>query len=211
MVQRRIKLKRLPLIIAIFAILPILTLAILMTKSLQKDFNDKDFVVESVMENSPQPVIDTTKKMIYPYTSQDVTIGKTYYDYQGEEKSQLNSLILHDNTYIQNTGIDFVSENEFEVVSVLEGTVSDVKEDDTLGKIVEIKHDNGYITSYQSLSETLVKKGDIVNQGQVIGKSGSNELDKELGNHLHFEIYENGQAENPENYLDKEIPEEKKN
>ena len=109
MVQRRIKLKRLPLIIAIFAILPILTLAILMTKSLQKDFNDKDFVVESVMENSPQPVIDTTKKMIYPYTSQDVTIWKTYYDYQGEEKSQLNSLILHDNTYIQNTGIDFVS------------------------------------------------------------------------------------------------------
>ena len=49
------------------------------------------------------------------------------------------------------------------------------------------------------------KKDDYINQGQVIGKSGTNELDKEIGNHLHLEIYENGNSVNPENYLNKEI------
>ena len=211
MIQRKVRLKRLPLLITIFAIIPILTLAVVMTKSLEKDFTNTDFVTETVTEETPLPVIDTTKKMINPYTSQDVTIGKTYYDYQGDENAQINSIVVHDNTYMQNTGIDYVSEKEFEVVAVLEGNVTDVKDDEMLGKIIEIKHDNGYVTSYQSLGETLVKKGDIVNQGQVIGKSGTNELDKDLGNHLHFEIYENSQAMNPEQYLNKEIKEEKEN
>ena len=80
-----------------------------------------------------------------------------------------------------------------------------MKEDNLIGKTIEIKHDNGIITSYQSLSEVNVKKDDYVNQGQVIGKSGTNELDKEIGNHLHLEIYENGNSVNPENYLNKEI------
>ena len=203
MIQRKVRLKRLPLLITIFAIIPILTLAVVMTKSLEKDFTNTDFVTETVTEETPLPVIDTTKKMINPYTSQDVTIGKTYYDYQGDENAQINSIVVHDNTYMQNTGIDYVSEKEFEVVAVLEGNVTDVKDDEMLGKIIEIKHDNGYVTSYQSLGEALVKKGDIVNQGQVIGKSGTNELDKDLGNHLHLEIYENGISVNPEMYLGK--------
>ena len=98
-----------------------------------------------------------------------------------------------------------VSENKFDVVSVLDGTVTDIKDDETVGKSIEIKHNNGLITSYQSLSELKVKKGDIITQGQVIGISGENELDKELGNHLHFEMYENGGNINPDIYLNKEL------
>ena len=37
------------------------------------------------------------------------------------------------------------------------------------------------------------------------GKSGSNELDKEIGNHLHLELYVNGQVVDPMLYLDKEL------
>ena len=77
------------------------------------------------------------------------------------------------------------------------------------GKTVEIKHENGLISIYQSLKEVNVKKNDIVTKGQVIGMSGTNEMEKDLGNHLHLEIYENGQANNPENYLGKTY--EKKN
>ena len=50
-----------------------------------------------------------------------------------------------------------------------------------------------------------VKKGDIITQGQVIGKSGTNELDKDIGNHLHFELYVNGQVVDPTLYLNKEL------
>ena len=69
----------------------------------------------------------------------------------------------------------------------------------------EVQHDNKFVSSYQSLGEVSVKKNDTVKQGQVIGKSGTNSIDKELGNHLHFELYLNSQVVNPEDYFDKEI------
>ena len=165
--------------------------------------------VSSTILGNEIAVINTTTKVINPYTDQSVKVGKKYYDYKGEAKEQENSIIYHEDTYMQNSGVDFVAENTFDVVSVLEGTVTDVKEDETLGKIIEIKHDNDYVSIYQSLSEVLVKKGDTVTQGQVIGKSGTNELDKEMGNHLHFEFYTNGQVVDPSLYLDKELKKEK--
>ena len=110
---------------------------------------------------------------------------------------------------MQNSGIDFVSEGVFDVISVLNGTVVDTSDNEILGKTVEISHDNGLVTIYQSLSEINVKKGDVIYQGQVIGKSGTNKLDKELGNHLHFEFYTNGQIVDPNLYLNKEIAHKK--
>ncbi|MBQ6323362.1 MAG: M23 family metallopeptidase [Bacilli bacterium] len=210
MKEKRIKLKKIPLLVAILSLIPILSFAFIYNNNLEKDITNPDFVTEEVLEETT-PVINETKKIINPYLAQDVTIGKSYYDYNGQEEEQINSITVHDNTYMQNTGIDYVSENEFEVVAILEGTVVDVKEDDISGKTVQIKHDNGYVSNYQSLGEVTVKKDDIISQGQVIGKSGTNELEKELGNHLHFEIYVNGQAVNPIDYLDKELKTEKEN
>ena len=162
------------------------------------------YVNDTILEED-QAVINETTKMINPYTDTTVTIGKNYYDYKADAKTQEKSIIYHDNTYLQNSGTDFISQNTFDVVAVLDGSVTDVKEDETLGKVVEIKHDNGYVSIYQSLSEVSVKKGDIITQGQVIGKSGTNELDKDIGNHLHFELYVNGQVVDPTLYLNKEL------
>lgn len=162
------------------------------------------YVTNTIFEEE-QPVIHETAKILNPYLDENVTIGKNYYDYKADSKTQENSIIYHDNTYMQNSGVDFVNKNTFDVISILEGSVTDVKEDETLGKVIEIKHDNNYISLYQSLSEVSVKKGDMVKQGQVIGKSGTNELDKELGNHLHFELYLDGQVVNPTLYLNKEL------
>lgn len=173
------------------------------TKNLE-DTNNLTYVTNTIMENEI-PVINTTTKVINPYTDASVTIGKSYYDYKADKTVQEKSIIYHDDTYMQNSGVDFISTNTFDIISVLDGTVSDVKEDETLGKIVEIKHNNDYISIYQSLSEVSVKKGDAVKQGQVIGKSGTNELDKEIGNHLHFEFYVNGQIVDPTLYLNKEL------
>lgn len=154
------------------------------------------------------PVINETEKMIKPYTNEGVTVGKSYYDYKSESSAQEKSITYYDGSYIQNSGIDYVLNETFEVVAVLNGTVTNVKQDDILGTIVEIKHDNNYVTTYQSLSEVSVKKDDTVTQGQVIGKSGTNKLDKDMGNHLHFEVYVNGQVVDPNLYLDKEVKKE---
>lgn len=208
MIKKNVKLKVLPVVVMLFTIIPVLTIIFLASKSMSKDPSEPKHVSDEIIVET-LPVVNETKSLINPYTDPSVTVGKNYYDYQGEEETQKKSIIVHDNTYMQNTGIDYISQNTFEVVSILEGTVITVKDDETLGKTIEIKHDNNLISTYQSLSEITVKKGDIVTQGQVIGKSGANELDKDLGNHLHFEIYDNGQSVNPNNYLNKEVTEKK--
>lgn len=154
------------------------------------------------------PVINETEKMIKPYNNEGVTVGKSYYDYKSDSSVQEKSITYYNGSYIQNSGVDYILNETFEVVSVLDGTVTNVKQDDILGTIVEIKHDNNYVTTYQSLSEVSVKKDDTVTQGQVIGKSGTNKLDKDMGNHLHFEVYVNGQVVDPNLYLDKEVKKE---
>ena len=58
---------------------------------------------------------------------------------------------------------------------------------------------------YQSLKDIKVKKDQVISQGQVLGTATTNELDKDLGNHLHFELLVSGQNVNPEIYLDKEL------
>lgn len=205
--MRKLKLKRfvLPTFFAVSGLIAIV-LAITLTKpnTALKDNNTLNYVSNAIISKEI-PVINTTPKVIYPYTDPSVTIGKSYYDYQASAEEQEKSIIFHENTYMQNSGIDFVYENKFEVISVLDGTVTNVKEDELLGKIVEVSHGNDYISIYQSLSEVNVKKGDVVNQGQVLGTSGTNKLDKNLGNHLHFEFYAGGQIVNPSLYLDKEL------
>lgn len=169
--------------------------------NLKEDLN----YVSNTIISKDIAVINTTTKIIYPYVEQSVTLGKNYYDYKASSAEQENSIIYHENTYIQNSGVDFMHAQPFNVISILEGTVTNVKEDELLGKTIEISHDNDYISVYQSLSEVNVKKGDIISQGQIIGKSGTNKLDKELGNHLHFELYIGGHIVNPIDYLNKEV------
>ncbi len=166
-----------------------------------------NYVSKTIVEKEI-PVLNETTKMIKPFTSEGVEIGKYFYDYQGQKEMQEKSLTKHENTYIQNSGVDYTAKEVFDVVAVLDGTVTKVTEDELLGKTVEIKHEDEYITVYQSLSEVSVKKGDVINQGQIIGKSGSNEMDKDLGNHLHFELYFKGSVVNPLDYIDKELKQE---
>lgn len=207
MTKVKLKLPVLFLFLVALVILPVLTLRFVSTEPPEET---TDYTMDELIE-SELPVINQTTTIINPYTDPSVTVKKGYYDYKADEDSQISAIVKHDNIYIQNMGIDYVGENTFDVISILNGTVINVKEDEELGKSVEIKHDNGMISIYQSLSEVFVKKDDIITQGLVIGKSGENKLDKDLGNHLHFEIYDNGREVNPLNYLNTEISLEKGN
>ena len=46
-----------------------------------------------------------------------------------------------------------------------------------------------------------------ISQGDVIGKSSTSNLDKDLGSHLYFELIVNGKTVDPENYFDKSLSE----
>lgn len=167
---------------------------------------DIEYVNSSIIDDKEdREVIKEDVKMVKPYTNEEVQTLKYFYDYQAEAETQEKSILYHENTYIQNSGMDFGLTDTFDVVSVLDGTVVDVREDELLGTVIEIKHDNDFISSYQSLSEVSVKKNDTIKQGQVIGKSGTNTIDQDLGNHLHFELYKSGEVVDPSKYFDQVI------
>ena len=151
------------------------------------------------------PVVNVEETIKQPFADSNVTISKNYYDYQASEEEQTNSILYHENTYIQNTGINYKSDNEFDVVSILSGEVIEVEEKELLGKSVTIRHDNELISVYQSLKDVTVNKGDKVTAGQVIGKSGSCDLIPDSQNNLHFELYVNGTIADPEIYYNKKL------
>lgn len=183
------------------------TISLIDTISSPKRYDeDLNYVNDVIIENEI-PVANITKTIKRPYTASNVTIAINFYDYKDSEENQKNSLIYHEGTYIPNSGIDYKSDEIFEVVSILDGTVSKVTENNLLGKTIEITHSNNVISVYQSVSEVMVKEGDTVLQGAVIGKSGQSNISKELGNHIHFEIIVDGKNINPENCYDKKLEE----
>lgn len=159
--------------------------------------------VSSAILDEYVPVINTVEKVRRPYTDGNVVIANNYYDYQSSEEEQQSSILYHENTYIQNTGINYKSDTSFDVISIMKGEVIEVEEKELLGKSVTIRHENNIISVYQSLGETNVKKGDKVEAGQIIGKSGKCDLITDSVNNLHFELYVNGTIADPENYYDK--------
>ena len=100
-----------------------------------------------------------------------------------------------------NTGVLYSSDKTFNVIASLEGKVAAVKEDEILGNIVEIEHSNEIVTIYQSIKDVKVKAGDLVKQGDIIATSGSNKLEGEKENCLHFEVYQGGSLINPEDFF----------
>jgi stage II sporulation protein Q len=167
--------------------------------------NDDFTYVNDYIFDSYYPVVKEEEKIGRPYTADGITIYKNFYDKDATEEEQQNSIIYHEGIYMQNSGVDYQSNEMFDVVASLSGTVTNVTEDTLLGNTVEIRNSNEIIVMYQSLGEVLVKKGDTVTQGQVIAKSGTCSLNSDVKQGLHFEMYKNGSVINPEKYYDKSI------
>lgn len=210
MVKRKLKKSVIPTLYAC-AIVAVLGCAYMIENAISnQQFNEDDhygYVNKTIFDESVPVVNEKETKMIRPYKDTNVKVVKNYYDYKADSTQQENSLIYHDNTYIQNSGVSYGGVDNFDVVSVLDGTVIDVKEDKLLGKIVQVKHANDIISVYQSLGKVNVKKNDTLKQGDVIGTCGMSNLSKELNNHLNFELIKSGQVVNPEEFYDK-VPSE---
>ena len=168
--------------------------------------SDDDYNYDYVY-NSDIPVINEDVTIMRPYTNGSVKIIKNYYDYQDDAGKQENSIVYYGNTYMQNSGVDYGRDSVFEVVSIMDGIVMEVIDDEIMGKTIKIKHSNDLISVYQSMGSVDVSVDDDVIQGMIIGKSGVANVSPELGNHLHFELYYQGSVVNPENYYDKLVGE----
>lgn len=162
--------------------------------------------VSNVILSNDTPVIATNETIVIrPYNDPEVKIGKNFYNYEASEEEQKNSIVYYENTYMQNSGIDYVKTDSFDVIAILDGTVISVNSNEMLGNTIEIKHENNLISVYQSLESVTVKEGDAVIQGEILGKSGVSKINDSLGKHLHFELFKEGQIVNPEEYYNKNI------
>lgn len=75
---------------------------------------------------------------------------------------------------------------------------------DSYGNFVKIEHKNGYATLYAHMQKgLLVKNGEYVKKGQVLGYMGNS--GNANGAHLHFEVWKDGIRINPTEYLDKDL------
>ena len=97
-------------------------------------------------------------------------------------------------------GTDFALPKGSDVFSSGDGVVKRVERTGTYGLMVEIEHTPKLVTRYAHLSRTMVKRGDRVCRGEVIGLVGS--TGRSTGPHLHYEVRLNGRAVNPSRFLD---------
>jgi hypothetical protein len=102
-------------------------------------------------------------------------------------------VIFHD-------GIDISAKSGSNIVATASGVVEVVTNSNLgYGNKIVINHGNGYETLYAHLKFIKVRKGQYVNQGQVIGEVGSTGLS--TGDHLHYEIRYNDELKNPLAYF----------
>lgn len=209
MTNRRLKKSVVPILYGIAIMMTILSIYMIerMTSASFKEPKDTSTYVDETIFDQEQPVVGSDITLLRPYTDKELKVLKDFYDYKAEAVKQQNSLIYHEGTYLQNSGVAYGGKDNFDIISVLDGTVIEVKEDQLLGNIIQIRHSNDMISVYQSLSSTKVKKDDVVKQGQIIGKSGLSNISKELGSHLHFELIRKGEIVNPELYFGKLVSE----
>jgi murein DD-endopeptidase MepM/ murein hydrolase activator NlpD len=98
-------------------------------------------------------------------------------------------------TLAMHSGMDFRSSVGSPVRATGIGKVVHAGFNGGYGRMVEISHGDGLTTRFAHMSQILVKEGDIVSAGDLLGKSGNS--GRSTGPHLHYEVRRNGEALNP--------------
>ncbi|MFR1686268.1 MAG: peptidoglycan DD-metalloendopeptidase family protein [Massilimicrobiota timonensis] len=167
-----------------------------------KSFEDETVV--KVDENKTQETkkeenkVETLKSPV----KDGIGIVRYYYDKDDDESKQEQSLILFEDVYRPNQGIDYANKNEvFDVMVAISGTVTKKTNDPVLGWVVTITNSDNISTTYESLSKVSVELNQEVKQGDIIGKSGENVYEADLKNHLHFILQKDDQLYNPEKFI----------
>lgn len=195
----------------LIAVLSVIGCIVLTITSINKYLTKEEkinYSVDGIIKSDTVPVnknqdgnVTTDEELIIrPYKSDKVSIGRYFYDFEAEAKDQKNAIIFYENTYMQNSGVDYISDEAFDVICVLDGKVLNVDYNEVLGNIVKVEHEKDIVTVYQGIDKTDLKVGDTLKQGDIIGKSSTSLVNSKYPNSLHFEVYYKGALIDPENF-----------
>ncbi|MDR2629324.1 MAG: M23 family metallopeptidase [Spirochaetaceae bacterium] len=101
-------------------------------------------------------------------------------------------------------GLDLAAPEGTEVFATRDGVVTDLGEDPIYGKYIVIQHGENWASLYGHLSAILTTLRSPVRTGALIGRVGS--TGQSTGPHLHFELRQNGQAQDPGKLLFRDNP-----
>ena len=162
------------------------------------DFNQKGVLefFEEVKLNENKVSVDTNEKILIKPVKEGI-ITSPY-------GSMIHPITRENKIH---TGIDYAMTRGTEIVAADSGEVIGTEENsneesaNSYGKFIIIKHDNGAMTLYAHCSKIMLKKGDLVKQGEKIAEVGS--TGQSTGNHCHFEYRINGEHVDPLLYMEK--------
>ena len=202
--KRKLKLKRYIVASIYMSVMLIVFISMLFVGSLlNKKYSEGlnlSYILKDFIDDETPVTSLNNENIIKPYDKDNVTIDIDFYEKDSDEETQQKSLILYENTYMPNTGILYTSEESFDIIVTLDGTVSKITTDELLGNVVEITHSSNLVTTYYSIDNIKVKEGQALKQGDVIGTSGKNKISSTSDNMMLFEVSLNGSNINPNNY-----------
>ena len=95
-------------------------------------------------------------------------------------------------------GVDIAADTGSEVDTAAPGIVVETYEDEMYGIVVKVEHEDGTVTVYKNLEKSVVKKDDILDEGQMIGTVGNTgTFEMAQKPHLHFEVISEEKYKNP--------------
>ena len=115
--------------------------------------------------------------------------------YFGVRKFPLDSIDSEEHSKEFHRGIDIANGDGTPVRATADGVVRLASWQGGYGRLIILDHGRGYRTYYAHNSKILVKPGDPIKRGQVISLMGTSGMS--TGYHLHYEVWQNGQALNP--------------
>ena len=176
------------------------TLVVSGVKTYLLNRQEMKFTIDNVFDEDTTPVVKTeTNIIVKPYISDSVKVGRYFYDFESDEKKQENSLILYEDTYMQNNGVDYVDNKNFDVVAILDGEIISIEDSEVYGKVVTIKHNDNLKSVYSNVDGILVTVGYKSHQGEIFAMSAKPKLQSDYESMLHFEVFYKESAIDPEN------------
>lgn len=97
-------------------------------------------------------------------------------------------------------GVDFAGPIGTPIRAPADGTVVFSGVQRGYGRLVKIRHANGFETVYAHLSRSRVRVGDTVKRGEIVANLGN--TGRSTGPHLHYEIRYNGKPINPAKFIE---------
>ncbi len=159
----------------------------------ESSYIENEPIIEDVTENvenepyeeeTPAEVVQSYTKPVEGEISKDFSLKQLQYS------KTMFDMRLH-------LGVDILCPEGTNIRAMSDGKVITIEQTPDYGKVITIKHSEEITIKYAAFKNVSVKAGDNVKMGDVIGSSGTVQIECQDEAHIHIEVYKNGELCDP--------------